>query len=154
MRVWLTNKCLLNFSYFSPAKLEFRGFPGGTAVKSLPANAGDTRDASLTPGLWRSPGVGNGNPLRYSCLENPIERGAQWDIVHGVTKSWTWLSMHAVLPKDLVPSLSFFGYDFYLFKSFSLVTHSCLTLCTPMDCSMPGFPVHHQIPELAQTHVH
>ena len=45
-------------------------------VKNLPANAGDKRDVGLIPGLGRSPGVGNGNPLQYSCLENPIGRGA------------------------------------------------------------------------------
>ena len=45
-------------------------------VKNLPLNAGDTRDAGSIPGLERSPGVGNGNPLQYSCLENSMERGA------------------------------------------------------------------------------
>ena len=54
----------------------FRGFPGGTVVKNLPANAGDARDASLIPGSGRSLGGGNGNPLQYSCLENPMDRGA------------------------------------------------------------------------------
>jgi len=51
-------------------------FPGGSVVKNLPANAGDAGDASLIPGLGRSPGVGNGNPLQYSCLENSMDRGA------------------------------------------------------------------------------
>ena len=61
------------------------GFPGGTVVKNLPANAGDTRDAGLIPGLGRSPGIGNGNPLQHSCLGNPIDR--DWGaIVHGVTR--------------------------------------------------------------------
>ena len=45
-------------------------------VKNLPANAGDSRDAGLTPGSGRSPGGGNGNPLQFSCLENPVDRGA------------------------------------------------------------------------------
>ena len=59
-------------------------------VKNLPAiNAGDTEDAGLIPGLGRSPGGGNGNPLRYSCLENSMDRGAWQVTVHGVTKSWT-----------------------------------------------------------------
>ena len=49
------------------------GFPGGSAVKNLPTNAGD---AGSVPGLGRSPGEGNGNPLQYSCLENPTDRGA------------------------------------------------------------------------------
>ena len=49
---------------------------GVLVVKNLPANAGDERDVGLIPGLGRSPGVGNGNPLQYSCLENPIGREA------------------------------------------------------------------------------
>ena len=49
-------------------------FPGGSVVKNLPADAGDAGDASLIPGLGRSPGVGNGNPLQYSCLGNPMDR--------------------------------------------------------------------------------
>ena len=67
------------------------GFPGGTVVKNLPANA---RDADLIPGLGRSPGVGNGNLLQYSCLENSLDRGALWATVHRVTKSWTRLSAY------------------------------------------------------------
>ena len=58
-------------------------------VKNLPANAGDV---SLTPGLGRSPGVGNGNPLKYSCLGKPVGREARQARVHGVSKSWTPLS--------------------------------------------------------------
>ena len=57
-------------------------------VKHLPANAGDTGDAGLIPGLGRSSG-GDGNPLQYSCLENPLDRGAWWATVHGAAKSWT-----------------------------------------------------------------
>ena len=52
------------------------GFPGGSVVKNLPANTGDTRDAGSIPGLGRSPGVGNGNSLQYSSLENSMNRGA------------------------------------------------------------------------------
>ena len=51
------------------------GLPGGSVVKNLPAVAGD---ASLIPGLGRSLGEGNGNPLQYSCLEKPVDRGAWW----------------------------------------------------------------------------
>ena len=51
-------------------------------VKNLPANAGDRRDAGLTPGLGRSPGGRHGNPLQYCCLENHLNRGAQQAIVH------------------------------------------------------------------------
>ena len=53
-------------------------------VKNPPASAGDTRDASSMHGLGRSPGEGNGNPHQYSCLENPLERGAWWATVHGI----------------------------------------------------------------------
>ena len=56
-------------------------------VKNLPANAGDVRDAGLIPGLGRSPGGGHGNPLQYSYLENPRDRGAWWAMVHRVTES-------------------------------------------------------------------
>ena len=59
------------------------GFPGGSVVKNLPANAGDT---SSIPGLERSPGEGNVNPLQYFCLENPMDRGACWAMVHWVSK--------------------------------------------------------------------
>ena len=65
------------------------GFPGGSVVKYLLANAGDTRDVSSIPELGRFPGVGNGNPFHYSCLENSMDRGAWKATVHGVTKSWT-----------------------------------------------------------------
>ena len=58
-------------------------------VKNLPANGGDIRDSGLIPGSGRSPGGGHSNPLQDSCLENPMDRGAWWSTVHGVTKSWT-----------------------------------------------------------------
>ena len=58
-------------------------------VKNLPANAGDARDMSSIPGSGRSSGVGNGNPLQYYCLENPIDRGDWWAIAHGVVKTQT-----------------------------------------------------------------
>ena len=60
-------------------------------VKNPPANAGDLRDASLIPGLGRSPEVGNGNPLQYSCLDNSMDREAWQSTVHGVAKSQTQL---------------------------------------------------------------
>ena len=58
-------------------------------MKNLPTNAGG---GGSIPGLGRSPGERNGNPLQYSCLGNPMDRGAWWSTVHGVTKSWTQLS--------------------------------------------------------------
>ena len=65
------------------------GFPGGSDGKESACNVGDL---GSIPGLGRSPGEGNGNPLQYSCLENSIDRGTWWAAVHGVTKSWTRLS--------------------------------------------------------------
>ena len=61
-------------------------FPGSSDGKESACSAGDP---GLTPGLGRSPGEGNGNPLQYSCLENPMDRGAWQATVHGVAKSWT-----------------------------------------------------------------
>ena len=58
-------------------------------VKNPPANAGDIRDVGLISGLGKSRGGEHGNPLEYSCLENPIDRGAWWATVHRVAKSWT-----------------------------------------------------------------
>ena len=55
-------------------RLEIGDFPGGTVEKNLPASAGDIGDSGSIPGLERSPGEGNGNPLLYSCLENPMDR--------------------------------------------------------------------------------
>ena len=62
---------------------------GGLVVKKPPANAGDIRDLGSVPWLGKSSGGGNGNPLQYSCLENPMDRGAWRVTVHGVTKNWT-----------------------------------------------------------------
>ena len=59
------------------------GFPGGSVVKNLPANAGDS---GSIPGLGRSPGKGNGKPLQYSCRDNLMDRATWWPTVHGVTK--------------------------------------------------------------------
>ena len=58
-------------------------------VKNPPANAGDTGDAGSIPGSGRSSGLGHGNPLQYSCLENLMDRGGWWATVHRVAKSWT-----------------------------------------------------------------
>ena len=61
-------------------------------VKNPPANAGDVRDMVSIPGSGRSPAGGNGNPLQYSCLKNPMDRGAWQATAHGVAKSQTQLS--------------------------------------------------------------
>ena len=62
-------------------------FPGGASGQNPPADAEYIRDAGLLPGSGRSPGEGHDNPLQYSCLENPMDRGAWWATVHRVTKS-------------------------------------------------------------------
>ena len=75
-----------------------QGFPGGSEDKASARNVGDR---GLIPRSGRSPGEGNGNPLQYSCLENPMDGGAWWATVHGVTKSWTRLN-------DFISLLHFF----------------------------------------------
>ena len=74
-------------------KYGYQGFHGGSVVKNLPANAGDS--GSIL-GLGRSPGEGNGKPFQYSCLGNPMDRGTWCATVHGVTKSRTRLSISTV----------------------------------------------------------
>ena len=169
-------------------------------IKNPPANAGDIRDSGLVPGSGGSPEEGNGNPLLYSCLGNPMDRGACQATVHRVVKSLTqfkhWVHTHAIslLNKQtkkyqiLLPEkdgitliqvtfgrrelqfLTSFEEPYVIIQltftehlccesnctrlhQFSSVTQSCPTLCDPKACSTPGFPVHHQLPELAQTHV-
>ena len=74
---------------FPPYLILIWGFPDGSEVK---ASACNMEDLSSIPGSGRSPGGGNGNPLQYSCLENPMDGGAWWATVHGVTESHTRLS--------------------------------------------------------------
>ena len=73
------------FTYLIPVS---ESFPGGSVVKNMSANAGDTGDSGLTPELGRLPGGGKGNPLQYSCVDNSMDRGAWQAQVHGVAKSW------------------------------------------------------------------
>ena len=70
-------------------------------VKNPAVNVGDIRDSGSIPGLGRSPGEGNGNSLQYSCLENPLDRGAWWATVHGVEKSQTKLKQLSKPAKTL-----------------------------------------------------
>ena len=77
-----------NLAYY-PGLQETGCFPSGSLAKNPPANAGDARDVGSIPGSGRSPGVGNGNPLQYSCLENSMDRGAWQATVHVVAKNWT-----------------------------------------------------------------
>ena len=85
---WSYTWVLKNSKYYSTTCS--MGFPGGSAGKESTCNAGDL---GSIPGSGRFPGEGNGNPLQYSCLENPMDGGAWWAPVHGVTKSrWTRMS--------------------------------------------------------------
>ena len=69
-----------------------QGFPGGAVVKNPAADQGDAGDEGSVPGSGRSPEEGNGQPLQYSCLGKPMNRGAWWVTVHEAAKSWTQLS--------------------------------------------------------------
>ena len=87
---WRATVCGVTKSWTPTERLHFHmGFFSGSGVKNLPAYAGV---ASLIPGSGRSPAEGNGNPLQYSCLGNPMDRGAWQATFHGVMKSWTRLS--------------------------------------------------------------
>ena len=89
---WLQSMGLLRVRHDWATSLSLSlcwGFPGGSEDKASACNAGDPGSIS---GLGRSPGEGNGNPLQYSCLENPMDRGAWQATVHRVTKRQTWLS--------------------------------------------------------------
>ena len=84
---------IIIFLQFLPLRTpKIRGFPGGSVVKNLPTNAGDVGRRRFNPWVTKIPGEGNGNPLQYSCLGNPMDRGAWLVTVHGVPKSWTRLS--------------------------------------------------------------
>ena len=99
-------------------------------VKNLPTNAGDVRDLGLIPGSGRSPRGGHGNPLEYSCLENPTHRGAWWAAVRAVAKCQTrlkQLSMHVCIC---------IKWQFYLFPSnLDTFSFSCLIFSTMLNRS-------------------
>ena len=83
---------VISIDSFTDATSCSMGFPDGSVVKHPSANAEDTGDMGLIPGFGKSPWGGNGNSLQYSCLENPLDRGAWQALVHGVAKNWTRLS--------------------------------------------------------------
>ena len=96
-------------------------------VKKPPANVGDERDMGSIPGSGRSPGGGHGDPLQYSCLENPVDRGAWWATVHGVAKSQTWLKhvcQHIIFKKYINIFLHKNRFHYYTKKA------TILELCT------------------------
>ena len=82
---WVTNTNIFTYIYVDMC------FPCGARGKESPANAGDRRDTSSIPGSGRSPAGGHGNPLQYSCLENPMDNGTWRATVSRVAKSQTWL---------------------------------------------------------------
>ena len=121
---------------------------------------------SSIPGSGRTSGVVNGNTLQYSCLDNSMDRGA-WlatELWQGSTESDTTKHLHthtrslfsakehptcqSTVSKNAGDTRPCGGYS----VQFISVPQSCLTLCDPMDCSTPGLPVHHQLPELTQVH--
>ena len=98
----------------------------------------------MIPGLGRSPGEGKAYALQYSSLENSMDY-----IVLGIARSRKGLSdfhFHSLSKFEV--------YSTVLLIQFSSVAQSCPTLCDPMNCNTPGLPVHHQLPEFTQTHVH
>ena len=119
-------------------------------------------------------GEGNGNPLQSSCLENPRDGGAWWAAIYGVTQSWTRLKRLSSSSSNKVLQTGWFkttemcclrvlgatslkawcSWGHGPTVQFGSVAQLCPTLCDPMDCSMPGLPVHHQFLEFTQTHVH
>ena len=133
-----------------------QGFPGGSTVKNPPANAEATGDVGLIPGLGRSPGERNVNPLQYFCLENPTDRGAWRATVCEVQSETPEATWHARTHKVLSGWSNTRGYSTGLLLQLSgwirsleapeittspamkvkmLVTQSCPALCNPM-----GFP--------------
>ena len=108
------------------------GLPRWLSGKESTCQTGDSGHTSSILASGRSSGGWNGNPLQYSCLRNPVDRGASQSAVYGVAR----------VRHDLAT------------KQFSSVAQVCPSLCGPMDCSTPGLPVHHQVPEPTQTHVH
>ena len=141
--------------------LSIPGFPGSSDGKECACSAGDP--GSIL-GLGRSSGEGNGTPVQYSCLGNPMDRGAWRAEVHGVSTSRTRLSdltlTLSIQLWHLVVSLQCFNCCGFIIMCFNMIRYCCLvsqlcqTLLDPMDCSTPGFPVLHYLLEFPQTHVH
>ena len=108
-----------------------RLFPGGSVSKESACNAGDSGDAGSIPGLGGAPKEGNGNPLQYCCLENPMDKGAWWVTVHGVTKSWTQLSTTLVCMYKAVTYKGFINHHLlYLGKFLYKITKFSSRCCT------------------------
>ena len=89
--MWLIYTIRYNFKKEIDLYSDRKGFPGGSVVKNLPANAEDAGNLGSIPESGRFPGGGHGNSVQYSCMENPMDRGAWRAMVHGVAESWTQL---------------------------------------------------------------
>ena len=115
-----------SYLYWAVSIIKVVLFPGGSEVKASACNAGDL---DSIPVSGRSPGEGNVSPLQYSCLENPMDRGAWWATVHGVAKSRTRLS-----------DFTFFHYSYYYSNKehVHVITYyyikSCLVYFGPKFC--------------------
>ena len=113
------------------------------------------RRRMFNSGLGWSPAGGNGHPLQYSCFENPMDREVWITTVPGgckelgMTGNWAWTH-------DSFQHLCLFAWSSIILVPICCcsVAQSCLTLCNTKECSTPGFPVHHQFSEPAQTHLH
>ena len=143
------------------------GFPGGLDDKESTCNVGDL---GLIPGLGRSPGGGHGSPIQYSCLG--ISHGAEEPgglqsmrlqrVGHNLATKQQHNAISLILSHiylyNMRMSNLFFPFLLFLlvyqFSQFSSVAQSCPTLCDPINHSTPGLPVHRQLPEFTQTHVH
>ena len=124
--------------FLIPSFVRSYDFPGGSEFKASACNDGDL---GSIPGLGRSPGEGNGNPLSYSCLENPMDGGAWWATVHGVAKSQTRLSdfthslTHFVclflpsLPRSFPPRSQYVYLFKLIFNSRIIAFQYCVSFC-------------------------
>ena len=99
-------------------------------VENLPVNAPDVRDSDSIPELGRSPGEGNGNPLQYSCLGNPMGRGTWQAVVHRVAENWTRLSTH---------THTYSTYHFNHLQVYSLLTLTTFTMLRNYHYLYPNF---------------
>ena len=115
----------VNLQHLFQIILKHEGFLGGSVVKNLPANTGAAGDGGSIPGSGRPPGGGHGNPFQYSCLENPMDRGAWWAAVHEVAGSWTRLSNFT------------FTFHFHALKK-EMATHSSILAWRIPGMSGPG----------------